>query len=90
MTWLNNIFGTPNVINSHYQKLSNLSVDIDDFYTTTLKYPNNIIGNLTIEVLSRPLATRELRIIGEKGIIKFSSDTNSISIFTNLVIRLKK
>jgi predicted dehydrogenase len=39
---------------------------------------NNVIGNITVEVISRPKAVRDFRVIGSKGEIVFSVDTNSV------------
>ena len=38
-----------------------------------LRYPKNILASITIEVLSRPTATRELQIIGTHGKVSYSS-----------------
>ena len=78
MTWINDIWGTPKVNASTFSKLSDINADIDDFYTATLEYPKGIICNLTVEVLSRPISTRELRVIGSKGVITYSADSNSV------------
>jgi len=82
LTWLNDIWGLAEVKTSLYRKLSNLTADIDDYYTTILEYPEGMICNLTVEVLSRPLVSRELRIIGTEGFIKFSADSNTVKLHT--------
>ena len=53
LTWIMDIFGLPKVLNSFKGKLSNLQMKADDFYSFNLKFPNNIIANITVEVLSR-------------------------------------
>jgi hypothetical protein len=60
-------------------KLTDMDVDIDDIYHCLLQYPQNVVLNMTVEVVSRPIATREMLIIGSTGKIKFSADTNSVS-----------
>lgn len=74
LTWLNKIFGTPKVLSASVKKLSKLEADIDDYYNFTLEYSDEILANITIDVLSRPKATRELRIIGSEGVIEMSGD----------------
>ena len=79
MVWLNNVFGNPKVVNSVKRKLSDMKADIDDFYNFTLEY-NNVVGNITIEVLSRPIATRKFMAIGTTGIIEYCGNSNKINI----------
>lgn len=78
LTWLNDIFGQPEIVNSFKTKLSDLEADIDDIYQFTLLYKQKIVANLIIEVISRPVATREMRIIGSNGIIVFSGERNLV------------
>lgn len=76
LTWLNDIFGSPNPLACVRKKLTNIPAKIDDIYHCILEYPENIIGNLTIETISKPCATREMRILGTKGEICYSADSN--------------
>ena len=78
LTWLNDIFGDSEPLACVRKKLTNMNADIDDIYHCILKYPNNIIGNLTVEVVSRPKATREIRILGTEGEIVYSADNNEL------------
>lgn len=78
LTWLNELFGNPEPVACWRGKLSDIPVDIDDAYHVILRWPDGVVGSMTIEVLSRPLASRELRIVGTDGIITFSADTNSV------------
>tara|TARA_B100000925_G_scaffold262668_1_gene220112 strand:+ start:564 stop:1559 length:996 start_codon:yes stop_codon:yes gene_type:complete len=77
LTWLNDTFGKASVINAVKKKLSDMDADIDDFYNFTLQY-DNIIGNITIEVLSRPVATRKLIAVGSQGVLNYCGSTNKI------------
>lgn len=77
-TWLNDIFGTPKALACVKAKLTDLSVDIDDFYHCLLRYPAGVLANVTVEVASRPHATRELRVLGATGEIIFSADENCV------------
>ena len=83
LTWLNDIFGYPEIISSFKNRIGLKNVDIDDYYHFSLRYPSRIIGNITVEVLSRPFALREMRLTGEKGQIVFNQDDNLIKYATN-------
>ncbi len=74
LTWLNDIFGDSEALACVRSKVSDMDADIDDVYHCLLRYPGHVLGNVTIEVLSRPVACRELRVIGSKGEIVFSAD----------------
>jgi len=78
LTWLNDIFGEAIPLACVTRKLTDIPANIDDIYHCILEYPNNVIGNLTVEVISRPKAVREFRVIGSKGEIVFSADSNSV------------
>lgn len=78
LTWLNDIFGVSKPLACVRKKLTNMNIKIDDIYHCIFEYTNNIIGNLTVEVISRPKATRELRILGSEGEIVYSSDNNEL------------
>ena len=78
LTWLNDIFGDAKPLACIKRKLTSMDANIDDIYHCILEYPNNILGNLTVEIISQPKATREFRVIGTQGEIVFSADTNSL------------
>lgn len=78
LTWLNDVFGTPEPLACAKAKLSAMNADIDDLYHCLLRYPDNVLGNVTVEVLSRPAACRDMRVIGSKGELVFSADENCV------------
>ena len=78
LTWLNDIFGYPEPLACVKRKLTNMNADIDDIYHCLLSYPSGVIGNLTVEVISRPRATREFRLIGTEGEIVFDGESNMV------------
>lgn len=78
LTWMNDIFGEAKALGCVKAKLTDMPADIDDIYHCLLRYDGNVIANLTVEVVSRPKATREMRILGSEGEIVFSADTNSV------------
>ena len=80
LTWLTDIFGPATALSCFKAKLSDLPVDIDDTYHCILRFnTSGAILNLTVEVISQPEATREMRIIGADGIITFSGARNMVS-----------
>jgi len=78
LTWLNDIFGEPVPLSCVKSKLTKLNADIDDIYHCLLRYPEGVLANITVEVISRPHATRVLRILGTEGEIVFSADENCV------------
>jgi predicted dehydrogenase len=78
LTWLNNIFGKAEALGCVKAKLTDISADIDDIYHCLLRYNGNVLMNLTVEVISRPKATREMRILGSEGELIFSADANCV------------
>jgi len=78
LTWINDIFGDAEVLACVRRKLTQIPADIEDIYHAILEYPKGIIGNLTVEVISRPEATREMRILGTQGEIIWSGSENYV------------
>lgn len=78
LTWLDDIFGPSTPLACVKEKLTDINADIDDIYHCLLRYPGGVLANLTVEVISRPYATRELRVIGTEGELIFSSDENCV------------
>ncbi|GAB1444204.1 Gfo/Idh/MocA family oxidoreductase [Ignavibacteriales bacterium] len=78
LTWLNGIFGEPTPLACVKSKQTNLPVEIDDIYHCILRYPNNAILNLTVDVIARPKAIRNLVILGSEGLIEWNSNENYV------------
>ena len=78
LTWLNDIFGKPEPLACVKAKLTDMNADIDDIYHCLLRYPEQVLANVTVEVISRPKATRELRVLGTEGEIVFSADEQCV------------
>lgn len=78
LTWLNDIFGEAKAVACIKAKLTDMAADIDDIYHCLLRYNNGVIANMTVEVISRPKATRDMRVLGSTGEIILSSDSNSV------------
>ena len=69
------------------RKLSDMEADIDDFYCFTLEYGQEIVGNIIIEVLSRPIAKRRLLVVGTEGTISYCGESNTIVIDNITTVR---
>ena len=78
LTWLNHLFGEPEPLACVKTKLTDMNADIDDIYHALLRYPAGVLANITVEVISRPHATRQLRILGSDGEIVFNADENCV------------
>jgi predicted dehydrogenase len=78
LTWLNDIFGDPEPRACVKAKLTDINADIDDVYHCVLRYPDGVLASLTIEVISRPRSTRELRVLGTEGQLVFSGEENCV------------
>lgn len=78
LTWFNDLFGQPRALACCKGKLTDMPADIDDIYHCLLRYEGNVLANMTVEVISRPKATRYMRILGSEGEIVFDGDTNSV------------
>lgn len=78
LTWLNDIFGDPEPLACVKAKQTDMNADIDDIYHVLLRYPGGTLLNLTVEVISRPKATRELRVLGSEGELVFSGEENTV------------
>lgn len=78
LTWLNDIFGESRAAACVKAKLTDMNADIDDIYHCLLRYDDNVIANITVEVISRPKACRDMRVLGSDGEIVLSADSNSV------------
>jgi predicted dehydrogenase len=78
LTWLNDLLGTPIPRACIKSKLTDMNAAIDDIYHCLLEYPGKVLANVTVEVISRPEATRELRVLGSEGAILYSAHDNAV------------
>ena len=78
LTWLNDLFGAPKALACVKARLTEINADIDDIYHCLIRYDGNVLANITVEVVSRPKATRDMRILGSEGQIIYSADSNSV------------
>jgi len=78
LTWLSSIFGKTKFLNSVNLKLSDLKINFNDTSRFSVLFSKKILADITIEVLSRPISTRELLIVGSRGKIILSADQKVI------------
>lgn len=81
-TWLSEAFGDPVAVSCRRGRVSDLLADIDDHYHSVVEFPGGLIGAVTIDVLSRPSATREFRLLGSDGLITFSGQRGVLDVET--------
>ena len=79
LTWLNKLFGKPKILNCIKRRTGVINAPIDDYYNFVLEYPKNLIGNIIVEVLSRPNAHSDFRITGSNGQLKYDQENNIIN-----------
>ena len=78
LTWLNKLFGDPKVISCTRRRSGTIDAPIDDYYSFILEYPDKLIANITVEVLSRPKAHSDFRLTASNGQITYYQDKNII------------
>lgn len=78
LTWLADLFGPPQPLACVKAKRSDLPADIDDLYHCLLGFPGGLLGSLSVDVLARPVATREMRILGSEGQLVMSADEQCV------------
>ena len=81
LIWIVDIFGEIKSLTAIKSKVSNLETDIDDIYNVLLDLKNGIQGNLTVDVISR-FPYRQLKILGEEGVIFADWSNRNVSYFT--------
>lgn len=93
--WLSYVLGLQALeVVGFNEKLSSLDMTADDIYSAVIKFKNNIIGNLVIDLLSiKPFRT--LRVIGSEGVLEWSWLDHKIKLFkprakTPRIINLEK
>jgi len=89
LVWMNFVFPKIISVSSNVRKISNLDVQIDDIYQIIFEMKNNILCNLTVDVITQP-SIKETKIIGEKGTILCDFGLGQIKIGKNEKWKTKK
>jgi len=79
LTWLTYVFGTVTTVRGGRHKVGELEADIDDLYTAELTQSGGLIGQLTVDVLSRP-PVRDFRLIAAGGAIRWDGIANTLQV----------
>lgn len=81
LIWLNWLMGSRIAeISGTIDKVSDLDMNADDIILAKLKYENNIMGNVMIDVVSRR-PFRTLRILGSDGVLEWERFDSVIKIY---------
>jgi predicted dehydrogenase len=83
LVWLNDIFGQPKALTAVRKKITDIDAKIEDIYHFVLEYPKTILANITIEVVSRPVDSNYIRILGSSGIIVFDGNNDFVKYINN-------
>lgn len=89
LLWLTRIFSDLKEVSSKIGKISNLGIDIDDYYMVNVVFRKGILGQLLIDIFSQP-SKKETEIIGEKGTIVCNFNNGKIKIYKGKSIIEKK
>jgi len=81
LNWLPWVFGEVTSVFCMKGKFSHLEADIDDVYQILVKFEDKFIGNLLVDVVSR-IPYRQLKIIGEKGVIIWDGTEKTVKVFS--------
>ena len=82
INYLQRLFGKVKSIQGIVGKFSNLEITSDDLALSILKFKNNIVGHVHLDLLQFE-KSRSFKIIGTNGVIEGSLSTNTIKIFKN-------
>ena len=74
MLWF---FGTPYYVSANIAKISDLEISSDDNVELFFEYRNGLRINMHLDLIGRP-HRREIFLVGEKGSLDWSYETNSI------------
>ena len=80
LSWIVDIFGNIAEVFSCMHKVSAIQADIDDIYQINVKHSAGVVGQMTVEVLSRS-ATRYIRVVCTEGTIVWDDSSKEVVIY---------
>ena len=89
LVWMKFLFPKIKSVSSNVRKISNLDVKIDDIYQIIFEMKNNVLCNLTVDVITQP-SIKETKIIGEKGTLVCDYGLGQIKIGKNEKWKIQK
>lgn len=81
LCWLTDVFGPVASLTCQKAKLTDLPAPIDDVYQLQLRHGNGILGQLTVDVISR-VPVRVARVLGTEGTVEWDADRNQVRLFS--------
>jgi predicted dehydrogenase len=89
INYLQRLFGNVKETQGIVGKFSDLDITSDDLTLSILKFKNNLIAHVHLDLIQFN-KERSLKIIGTKGVLKMSLTENEIQVFTNKDKKWKK
>jgi predicted dehydrogenase len=80
LCWLTEVFGPVASLQCQKAKLTDLPAPIDDIYQLQVEHANGVLGQLTVDVISR-VPVRLARILGTQGTVEWDGDRNLVRLF---------
>lgn len=80
LPWLISCFGNVEDTKVFKTKISSLEIDYDDTYQLLLRHSSGVIGNLTVNVVSR-VPKRDFEVIGENCQLSWDGTPNGLYVF---------
>lgn len=77
LAWLTKVFGDVAAVRGRNMRVGSLKADIDDLYTAELYHESEVIGQLAIDVLSRP-AVRDFCLVADAGTLHWDGIANTL------------
>lgn len=81
LNWLTWVFGEIESVSCIKGKFSSLDIEIDDVCNVIMKFKENTLANISIDAISR-IPYRQLKVIGENGVITWDKTVNSVKLYT--------
>jgi predicted dehydrogenase len=82
INYLQRLFGSVKEVQGVVGKFSDLDITSDDLTLSILKFKNNILAHVHLDLIQFD-KERSLKIIGTKGVLKMNLTENKIEIFSN-------
>jgi predicted dehydrogenase len=73
------LFGEPETVTAHVEKISDLEIDTDDNVDLQLRYTGNLRVTLHLDLFGRP-HEKSITFVGEQGTLRWTADPNEIAI----------
>jgi predicted dehydrogenase len=81
LVWLTDLFGSVASLSCQKAKLTDLPAPIDDVYQVQVKHRSGVLGQLTVDTISR-VPVRLARILGSEGTVEWDADRNIVRVYT--------